>query len=640
MIDLHEINRRSNRITYLFGDPMKSTSDLYDSTGRVIALGKKIAAGGEGAVYEVKGFGGDLVAKIYHEIVSIEKQSKLWDMVNGVDESLKKIAAWPLASLHPNAGGPIRGFLMPKLVGYEPIHHLYGPSHRKQRYPDKDWAFLVNTARNMAAAFETIHGHGHVIGDVNPNLVFVARNSIVKLIDCDSFQIVANGKHYLCEVGVPHFTPPELQNYSSFRGVRRTQNHDNFGLALLLFHILLMGRHPFAGVFSGSGDMPLEKSIQQFRYAYGQNAATKLMVPPPKSVTSAILPGVVAQLFESAFSQQGYQLENRPTAREWVKVLDTLKQELNNCKQDLAHKYFSGLPTCPWCLQEQQSGTVFFIACKPKVAVIPRGFKPITSQEHYRAYKSHTFSSSCNQNQKNKRGQTKPTVSTISWSPWLMFALGCASCYFLYLFPNENSSYTAIPSSIISAPAQAVHSLSVKKSDLVSKADSWQTIGRYQVKRGLVKDTQTNLMWMRCSLGQNWRGSTCYGEAEKYALPKSIENDLKNFSYDSYTDWRVPTIAELNTLVYCSSGKPKIWKASLNPDYKGLEYNYVDCDGDYVEPTIMSGVFPETPNDDFWSSSANRNSESVLLVDFSDGGIHESYPNFNFSAVRLVRSSN
>ncbi|MGK2914699.1 MAG: hypothetical protein ACSLE5_09670 [Porticoccaceae bacterium] len=336
--------------------------DLFDSTGRRVPLGKEIGSGGEGAVYEVPALGNSIVAKIYKKGASPEKQAKLRGMVKGGDESLKKIAAWPLETLHISAGGQIRGFLMPKVAGYEPIHHLYGPSHRKQRYPDKDWAFLVNTARNTSASFEAIHSHGHVIGDVNPNLVFVAGNSIVKLIDCDSFQIVADGKHYLCEVGVPHFTPPELQSHSTFRGVRRTKNHDNFGLALLLFHILLMGRHPFSGVFSGAGDMPLEKSIEQFRYAFGRNAANKGMTPPPNSVTPTILPGAVAQLFERAFTEQGIQPEGRPTARDWVAALDSLKGQLRTCGQESAHKYFGGLSVCPWCLQEQRSGNYFFIS--------------------------------------------------------------------------------------------------------------------------------------------------------------------------------------------------------------------------------------------------------------------------------------
>lgn len=340
-------------------------TDLFARDGRRIPLGKKLGSGGEGAVYEIPTAGSDVVAKVYHAIVGHEKQMKLAGMAQGSDEALKKIAAWPMGTLHSSSGGPVRGFLMPKVSGSEPIHHLYSPSHRKQRHPDKDWGFLVNTARNMAAAFETIHGHGHVIGDVNPNLVFVAGNSVVKLIDCDSFQIVASGKHYLCEVGVPHFTPPELQGHSTFRGLRRTINHDNFGLAILIFHVLLMGRHPFSGVYSGSGDMPLEKAIAQFRYAFGRNATSKGMAPPPNSVTPAILPGAIATLFERAFTEQGAQPDGRPLAREWVAELDSLRGQLRTCGQETVHKYFGGLPSCPWCAQEQHSGICFFISLVP-----------------------------------------------------------------------------------------------------------------------------------------------------------------------------------------------------------------------------------------------------------------------------------
>ena len=49
------------------------------------------------------------------------------------------------------------------------------------------------------------------MGDVNQNSFMVGRDSKVVLIDSDSFQINANGTLHLCEVGVSHFTPPELQ---------------------------------------------------------------------------------------------------------------------------------------------------------------------------------------------------------------------------------------------------------------------------------------------------------------------------------------------------------------------------------------------------------------------------------------------
>jgi DNA-binding helix-hairpin-helix protein with protein kinase domain len=345
-------------------------TDLFDSTGRSVPLGKRLGSGGEGTVYAVDSLDSDVAAKIYHEPLSDDKQEKLRALVLGCDDSLKRIAAWPFETLHMSTSGEICGFLMPKMVGHEPIHHLYSPAHRKQRYPDKNWRFLVNTARNTAAAFETIHLHGHVIGDVNPNLVLVGKDSIVRLVDCDSFQICRDGTYFLCEVGVPHFTPPELQSSSSFRGIQRTRNHDNFGLALLIFHILLMGRHPFSGLFAESDYIPIEKAIELFYYTFGQDAPRKRIAPPPYSVTPAILTASIAELFERAFSKQGCQSDQRPSAAEWISELDLLMEQTVTCQQDPAHHYFGGLATCPWCMLETQSGIYYFLSFEAASAEI------------------------------------------------------------------------------------------------------------------------------------------------------------------------------------------------------------------------------------------------------------------------------
>lgn len=340
---------------------MSKLADLFDASGRPVPLGHKLGSGGEGDVYEVPAISHDLVAKIYHEPLKHDKQEKLRGMVQRCDDHLKTIAAWPTATLHVGRNGLVRGFLMPKVIGYEPIHKLYSPAHRKQLFPKADWAFLVNAARNVAAAFDAIHAHGHVIGDVNQGNAVVAGNSVVKLIDCDSFQIAANGKLYLCEVGVQHFTPPELQRLKSFYSARRTANHDNFGLALLCFHLLFMGRHPFSGVYSGREDMPIEKAIESFRFAFGKNASSKGMSPPPNSVTLTIVPPQIVSLLERAFSESGAHQDGRPKAREWVGMLDYLKHNLRTCGQEPTHKYFGGLAGCPWCVLERQSGVLFFI---------------------------------------------------------------------------------------------------------------------------------------------------------------------------------------------------------------------------------------------------------------------------------------
>jgi len=338
---------------------------LLDDAGLPVRLGSMLGSGGEGRVYTVASVGGDsnttdIAAKIYHSPVSPDRQEKLLCMVNGQSDPLKKLTAWPVSTLS-DQNGSVCGFLMHKAADAFPVHHIYSPAQRKREHPDINWDFLVNTARNTAAAFHAIHGHGHVIGDVNPNLVFVSRDSRVRLIDCDSFQIFGIGKYFLCEVGVPHFTPPELQEKSSFSDIIRQANHDNFGLAVLIFHLLLMGRHPFAGVYTGSGDLFLENAILDFRYAYGRNAQKKQIKPPPTSVEPSILSQTIRLYFEQAFSEAGAGPDGRPTPQDWVSELDAFRTQLRACDDNPNHHFFTSLSHCPWCLQEQHLDISYFI---------------------------------------------------------------------------------------------------------------------------------------------------------------------------------------------------------------------------------------------------------------------------------------
>jgi DNA-binding helix-hairpin-helix protein with protein kinase domain len=295
-------------------------------------------------VYLVEGQSG-VVAKVYHEPAPAPKAAKLTAMIRAQTPELLSFAAWPLDVL--KSGDKVKGILIPLVTQHKEIHHLYSPAHRKLDFPDADWAFLVRAGRNIAATMETIHGCGHVVGDVNQSGILVSSQATVRIIDCDSFQVSVNGQLFKCDVGVPHFTPPELQG-QAFRGLERTQNHDRFGLAVLVFHLLFMGRHPFAGRFHGTGDMPIERAIQQGRFAFSQNAASLQMTPPPNALRLNHVPVKVASLFERAFRLSAAR-EGRPAAQEWISALDQLGQELAVCSRHTGHKYFKQLPQCPWC---------------------------------------------------------------------------------------------------------------------------------------------------------------------------------------------------------------------------------------------------------------------------------------------------
>lgn len=324
----------------------------YSSRGEEINLDRVIGSGGEGKIYNLRDKD-DVVAKIYNRRIGEEKSDKLSAMVKLQNPRLARISAWPIDTLHSERSGPIEGFTMKKVLG-KSIHLLYSPKSRVVEFPSAGWDFLIHAAVNLARAFAVVHECGHVIGDVNHSNAYIQNDATVMLIDCDSFQINDSGRKYLCEVGVMTHQPPELQNISTFRGVVREENHDNFGLAVLIFQLLFMGRHPFSGKYLGEGEMSIERAIQEYRFAYGLSAKSRLMEEPPNTISINAVPEEVFELFQRAFIK-----EQRPKALEWVLALGRLRTRLKACSNPF-HKYYEALCSCPLCEVESKTGIVLF----------------------------------------------------------------------------------------------------------------------------------------------------------------------------------------------------------------------------------------------------------------------------------------
>jgi DNA-binding helix-hairpin-helix protein with protein kinase domain len=331
---------------------------LRASSNACIVLGRELGRGGEGAVYPVQS-APDLVAKIYLKPPTALKGEKLRSMARRVSPALLRVAAWPVDVLADEAGN-VRGFLMPKVSSREDVHELYSPKSRRRAFPSVDFRFVVRVAANISRAFAQVHSIGHVVGDVNHGNALVGRDGTVVLIDCDSFQIRDGARHFTCDVGVPLFTAPELSG-QPFRGLKRSANHDAFGLAVLLFHLLFLGRHPFAGKYS-AGEMPIERAIAESRFVYGRHAAKFGMTPPPGTLELGVFGERIAELFERAFAAPSEA--QRPTASQWVEALQALESELVECAETRTHFYRRGGPGggagCSWCGVEKQIGVRLF----------------------------------------------------------------------------------------------------------------------------------------------------------------------------------------------------------------------------------------------------------------------------------------
>lgn len=329
-----------------------------------LIIESEIGKGGEGSVYSIKN-APNLVVKVYHSSPSSDKEKKILSMIRQGNDRILSLTTWPLASYYTEKG-IFSGFIMPRLNDYYPLYELYSPKLRLEKFPKADWRFLIHTATNTARAFSGIHNEGHVIGDINHGNLLVAQDATVKFIDADSFQIHDNQKYWLCEVGVLTHQPPEMQGLSTFSGLIRTPNHDNFGLAVLIFQLLFLARHPFSGRFLGMGEMPLEKAIAEYRFAYSSNCQMLQTSPPPSSLSMEALTPHLRLLFERAFSKEGSgeKVGLRPTADEWITALTTLATSLKCCLSNGGHYYYKELSDCPWCAIETSGNIKLFIEKK------------------------------------------------------------------------------------------------------------------------------------------------------------------------------------------------------------------------------------------------------------------------------------
>jgi len=210
---------------------------------------------------------------------------------------------------------------------------------------------------------------------------------------------------------------------------------------------------------------------------------------------------------------------------------------------------------------------------------------------------------------------------------------GTAACFQAYLDDYPNGRYAKMARARLKpepTPTPAVTERPAAKPRPAETllADRYRDHGD-----GTVTDVKTGLQWMRCSLGQTWQGGTCVGEAKAGSWQDALDAaDALNRQggYAGRQDWRVPTVEELLTLVYCSSGQPKTWNDTGKP-----------CKGGYKSPTIYQSAFPRTrfESSQIWYCSASPyapDARYVWGVPFDDGYGFAHPKNFGL-AVRLVR---
>ena len=312
--------------------------------GSRIDAGEHLGTGGEG---RVSTWTKDRCVKILDPAPTAERLRKLEAMIALGPGPLRGSVAWPLDLVLDQAGGKAVGFVMQRMPG-ELLHQVFNAAERRIDHPELGYRFLVHVARNVAAALKDLHQHGVIIGDLNSSGILVdPATAQVGLIDIDSVQLLVGTERFTCDVGRGEYLPPELHGVR-LRGLWRSAASDNFSLAVLIFQLLCMGRHPYIGQSLGQGDLPdPDQAIAATGYAYGIDRQRFGWDRVPGWPYPELIAPTLAPLFEAAFAPLKAKRE-RPTAAIWLRALDAYAASLVDCPANVLHAHLRGVP-CPWC---------------------------------------------------------------------------------------------------------------------------------------------------------------------------------------------------------------------------------------------------------------------------------------------------
>lgn len=330
---------------------------VYDEQRRPLTLGAEVGRGGEAAVFKIPAQPLAL-AKLYHNPPRAGYELKLaWMQANPPhdpsDDATRSLGhasiAWPTDLLY-DVHGALVGYTMAYVANAVPLLHVFNPRLRAKTLPSFNRRYLHRTARNLAAALRALHESDYIVGDLNESNVMVTPSALVTVIDADSFQVLrrvgAKPVLHPCPVGKLEYTPPELQG-KTFSEVARQPEHDRFGLAVLIFQLLMEGNHPFRAQWLAAGDAPpVEDRIRDGHWPYAKRPGLPI-APPRNAPRLDNLHPDLADLIRHCFIEGHHRPAERPTPEDWETAIGVAEKALVACKR--GHIYSKHLPRCPAC---------------------------------------------------------------------------------------------------------------------------------------------------------------------------------------------------------------------------------------------------------------------------------------------------
>ena len=128
-------------------------------------------------------------------------------------------------------------------------------------------------------------------------------------------------------------------------------------------------------------------------------------------------------------------------------------------------------------------------------------------------------------------------------------------------------------------------------------------------ENGEVLHIASQLIFMRCSIGQTYINETCENEPSALNWQQALQESVKN-EFNGSKNWRLPNVKELSAITERA------------------------C----VRPSINEDIFPNTSPDDYWTSTTSvTHPQSAWAIGFSNASNAKRLKNRSLYA-RLVRT--
>ena len=317
------------RISRTASEPIRVSSipgenDLVYANNGAIRLVRKIAAGGEGTIYETDT---PYVAKIYHNGKLTERsREKLRKLL---DKQLKcEGICFPVAGLY-NRNKEFVGYLMPKAKGKELQRSIFIKPLFLQCFPGWKKKDLVALCITILNKIQYLHDQNIIMGDINAGNILVVSTDEVYFVDTDSYQI----EDLPCPVGTDTFTAPEIVG-KDCKSFLRTMGNEYFAIATLLFMMMLPGKSPYAQ--KGGADPVANIIHMDFSYPFEERSNKKTPAGPWGYCWSH-LPYKLKEAFYKTFQKgEAFSTEStRLPTSEWIILFNQYYYELTDPKGNM-----------------------------------------------------------------------------------------------------------------------------------------------------------------------------------------------------------------------------------------------------------------------------------------------------------------